>query len=196
MSFSTGEDALEALAALGRKLENCGKEPVALLICGGSALNISGLLTRATADVDVLGGTDARGELHKIPDWIVACAEEVAGELGLEASWLNDAAASVSAVGLPPGILFRATRRSFGRLLEVAIASRIDLIALKCFAALDPRVGRKHLGDLVDLNPTREEMSFAGDWLLDRRTSPEFRDMVRRLCEVLGHSDLAKSPGR
>lgn len=193
MSFSTGEDALEALAALGRKLEKRGTGPVSLLICGGSALNISGLLARATADVDVLGGTGEHGELREMPDWIFACAEEVAGELGLEAGWLNDAAASVSAVGLPAGILSRATRRSCGRLMEIAIASRMDLIALKCFAALDPKVGRKHLGDLVDLNPTHEEMSFAGDWLLNRQTSPEFRDMVRRLCEVLGHSDLAKS---
>ncbi len=195
MSFSTGEDALEALAAFGRKLENRGTEPVSLLICGGSALNISGLLTRATADVDVLGGTDADGELREMPDWIFACAEEVAGELGLETSWLNDAAASVAAVGLPPGILSRATRRSCGPLLEVAIAARMDLIALKCLAALDPMIGRKHLGDLVDLNPTHEEMSFAKDWLLDRQTSREFRSMVHRLCDVLGHSKLAKSPG-
>lgn len=65
MSFSTGEQALAALAALGRKLDECGTAPVSLLMCGGAALNISDLLTRLTADVDVLGaaGTGSRPEV-------------------------------------------------------------------------------------------------------------------------------------
>lgn len=189
MNFPTGEDALKALTALGRKIDERGTKPVSLLICGGSALNISGLVARATADVDVLGGADARGELQEMPDWIFPIAYEVAEELGLEPNWLNDAAASVSAMSLPRGILSRATKRSCGRLLELAIASREDLIALKCFAALDPKVGEKHLGDLVELNPAPEEMFSAGRWLLDRPTSPQFRAAVRQLFAVLGHED-------
>lgn len=192
MNFTTGEDALEALTVLGRKLETRGTQPISLLICGGAALNISGLLTRATADVDVLGRADSAGELSEMPDWLFACAEEVAAELSLESGWLNDAIISVSQMGLPEGILSRAKNRRFGRLLEIAVASRLDLIALKCFAALDAKVGRKHLGDLVDLNPTAEEMSFATDWLLNRPTSTEFRSIVRQLCDVLGHSGLAQ----
>jgi hypothetical protein len=39
-------------------------------MCGGAALNISGLLTRLTADVDVLGAMHATGELGEMPDWI------------------------------------------------------------------------------------------------------------------------------
>jgi len=192
VSFSTGNDALEALAALGRKLETRGTESISLLICGGSALNISGLLSRATEDVDVLAGTNANKPWREMPNWLFECAEEVAKDLHLEARWLNDAAASVAAMGLPAGILSRATKRSCGKLLEIATASRMDLIALKCFAALDPKVGAKHLGDLVDLNPKPEEMSFACDWLLDRPTSAEFRAAVRQLCDVLGRSDLAR----
>lgn len=192
MNFSSGEDALEALAALGAKLETRGARPVSLLICGGAALNISGLLTRATADIDVLGKAGSAGELSEMPDWLFAIAEEVAEELSLEPGWLNDAALSITQMGLPQGILSRSERRSFGSCLEIAIASRPDLIALKCFAALNGKAGQKHLGDLVDLNPTEEEMSFATDWLLDRPTSVEFRKVLRQLCEVLGHSDLAK----
>lgn len=183
---------MAALAALGRKLDECGTEPVSLLMCGGAALNISGLLTRLTADVDVLGAMHANGELGEMPDWIYPPAAEVAEELGLERRWLNDAAASVASMGLPSGILQRVTRHNFGKKLQAAIISRLDLIALKCFAALNPGVGEKHLGDLVDLNPLAEEMSFACDWLLNRPTSPEFRAAVRQLCDVLGHSDLAK----
>lgn len=192
MSLSTGEQALAALAALGRKLDERGTEPVSLLMCCGAALNISGLLTRLTADVDVLGAMHANGELGEMPDWIHPPAAEVAEELGLERRWLNDAAASVASMGLPAGILQRVTRHDFGKKLQVAIISRLDLIALKCFAALNPGFGEKHLGDLVDLNPIAEEMSFACDWLLNRPTSPEFRAAVRQLCDVLGHSDLAK----
>jgi hypothetical protein len=109
-------------------------------MCGGAALNISGLLTRLTADVDVLGAMHANGELGEMPDWIYPLAAEVAEELGLERHWLNDAAASVTSMGLPSGILLRATRHDFGKRLQVAIISRLDLIALKCFAALNPGV--------------------------------------------------------
>jgi hypothetical protein len=192
MNFATGDDALEALAALGAKMETHGAKPVSLLICGGAALNISGLLTRATADVDVLGRAGLTDELSEMPDWLFVFTEEVAAELGLESGWLNDAALSLSQMGLPQGILSRAARRTFANSLEIAIASRLDLIALKCFAALDAKVSKKHLGDLVDLNPTPEEMNFATDWLLDRPTSPEFRTIVCRLCHVLGHFELAR----
>jgi hypothetical protein len=68
------------LAALGHKLDECGTEPLCLLMCGGAALNISGLLTRLTADVDVLGAMHANGELGEMPDWIYPLAAGVAEE--------------------------------------------------------------------------------------------------------------------
>ena len=144
----------------------------------------------------MLGDLNEKGGLGEMPEWIFPIVEEVAEDLGLERRWLNDAATSVTAMGLPSGILSRAARQRFGQKLEVAIASRLDLIALKCFAALNPEVTEKHLGDLVDLHPTPEEMSFACEWLLDRPTSAEFRAAVRQLCDVLGHSDLAARLGK
>jgi hypothetical protein len=54
VNFSSGEDALEALAALGAKLETRGARPVSLLICGGAALNISGL-----SSIRLIGTTKA-----------------------------------------------------------------------------------------------------------------------------------------
>ena len=172
---------MAALAALGQKLDERGTEPVSLLMCGGAALNISGLLTRLTADVDVLGAMHANGELGEMPDWIYPLSAEVAEALGLEKHWLNDAAASVTSMGLPSGILLRATRQNFGKTLQVAIVSRLDLIALKCFAALNPGVGEKHLGDLVDLNPLSEEMPFACGWTFSPRAAPK-GDPEKRTC--------------
>jgi hypothetical protein len=81
----------------------------------------------------------------------------------------------------------RARRETFGEELEIAVASRLDLIAMKCLAALDPKSGRKHLEDLVDLVPTEEELRFAQEWLFARPTSPQFRRAFAQLCAVLGH---------
>lgn len=35
-------------------------------------------------------------------------------------------------------------------------------------------------------------MSFATAWLLDRETSPEFRIALGKLCEILGHPEMAE----
>jgi hypothetical protein len=50
----TGRDAIrKSLLVLGEKISVSGHAPVCLLICGGSALNLSGLITRTTEDVNV-----------------------------------------------------------------------------------------------------------------------------------------------
>jgi len=185
--FADAGDIRRCLRSLGEKLSLGGHPSVSVLICGGSALNLSGLVSRTTGDVDALGLETCGPELNPIPDWLRKCSAEVAEELGLEEGWFNDAASSLQAIGLPEGIVRRSTRESFGPGLEVAIASRLDLIALKCFAALDPKSGRKHLGDLVDLAPEEGELAFAAAWLLDRPTSPQFRKAFADLCLVLGH---------
>lgn len=188
MKFTSGEDVREALSALGRKLADEKRPKITLLICGGAALSISGLLTRTTSDVDVLGRTKASSQLQTPPEWLWDCAAEVAMVLGLERNWLNDAVSVLSSMGLPKGIIERATRQNFGPSLDIAVASRLDLIALKSFAAIDPTSRRQHLEDLVDLHPDQTEMEFAAAWLLDRPSSPEFRRAVAHLCKVLGHT--------
>lgn len=175
------------LGKLGDLLEKREAPPVTVLICGGSALNLSGLLARTTADIDALGVAAGDAVLDPLPDWLRECAGEVAREMGLEGEWFNDAAVALQAIGLPDGILQRSSRESFGRCLEIAVASRLDLIALKCFAAIDPKSGSKHLGDLVDLSPDADELAFAAKWLLDRPASPQFRKALAELCSVLGH---------
>lgn len=185
--FAGAEPIRECLGRLGELLEMRAAPPVNVLICGGSALNLSGLVIRTTADVDALGVAAGGATLDPLPEWLRGCAEEVAREMGLEERWFNDAAAALQAVGLPEGILRRSGRERFGGRLEVAVASRLDLVALKCFAALDPKSGPRHLGDLVDLAPTADELAFAAKWLLDRPTSPQFRKALDELRSVLGH---------
>jgi len=185
--FDSAGSIRESLKKLGVLLDKRKLPEVTVLICGGAALNLSGLLTRTTADVDALGIAAGDTALAPLPVWLCECADEIAREKGLEQEWFNDAASVLQTVGLPDGILRRSSRMRFGRCLEVAIASRLDLIALKCFAALDPKSGERHLGDLVDLAPDADELAFAAKWLLDRPTSPQFRQALADLQSVLGH---------
>jgi predicted nucleotidyltransferase len=48
------KDVETILSALGDQLESLLDKPVELLVCGGSALNVLGLVRRATKDVDIL----------------------------------------------------------------------------------------------------------------------------------------------
>jgi hypothetical protein len=72
----------------------------------------------------------------------------------------------------------------------VFFIGRQDQVALKLYAALDRKSGQRHLKDLVAIDPTRAEMEFAVHWLLDRKTSPEFRAAIRRISEALGFAKL------
>jgi len=164
----------------------------ALLVCGGSALTLAGLVPRPTRDVDVLGlvkGTNVPTvAAEHLPEEVARAAARVARDLGLPADWLNDAALEVQRLGLPLGILERAHRLEFGPCLTVFVIGRQDQVALKLYAAIDRVKGQRHLKDLEAIKPTKAEMEFAVHWLLDRKTSPQFRNAVRSVVEALGFS--------
>lgn len=52
--FRDQKDVELILSALGDQLEDLVATPIELLVCGGSALNILGLVQRTTDDVDIL----------------------------------------------------------------------------------------------------------------------------------------------
>lgn len=157
--FSSAQEILDSLTMLGQVLERENSPCTAVLICGGAALSLSDLSTRTTADVDVIGTTTgSNDDLGAMPDYLLEAAVEVSRILGIEIHWFNDAAAAIISIGLPDGMIDRAEPIRFGEKLTVLVAARPDLIALKSFAALDPRNGGKHLEDLVDLEPSQEEL--------------------------------------
>jgi hypothetical protein len=166
----------------------------ALLVCGGSALNLAGIIHRPTRDVDVLGlvtGTEpAAVAAVQLPEEVTRAAEFVAMDLGLPSDWLNDAALDVQRLGLPPDILKRTHRLDFGPCLTVFFIGRQDQVALKLYATIDRTKGQRHLKDLEAIAPTQSEMEFAVHWLLDRETSPQFREAVRSIAEALGFANL------
>jgi hypothetical protein len=54
MTFRNAEAIDGALQRLGKRLLYEYAEPIALLVCGGSALNVLNIASRTTRDVDVL----------------------------------------------------------------------------------------------------------------------------------------------
>lgn len=197
--FTARSQIRDALSRLGRHLALADAGEYALLICGGSALNLAGLVDRPTRDVDVLGlvrGTEkALVVAELLPEEVSRAAQLVASDLSLPADWLNDSALAVHHVGLPAGILKRAHRWEFGPCLRVYVIGRQDQVALKLYAALDRQKGQRHFRDLDTIGATPTEMEFAVHWLLDRKTSPEFRKAIRKISETLGFRNLRAFAG-
>jgi len=49
------EDTEKLLSKLGEQLELQNSQEINLVVCGGSALNVTGLVSRTTKDIDLLG---------------------------------------------------------------------------------------------------------------------------------------------
>jgi hypothetical protein len=192
--FTNKQQIQEALSRIGKRLAVADTGEFALLVCGGAALNLAGIIQRPTRDVDVLGlvkGTNpARITAEQVPTELSRAAELVAMELDLPSDWLNDAAMNVQQLGLPPGILKRAHRLDYGPCLTVFFIDRQDQVALKLYAAIDRKKGQRHLKDLEAIEPTKAEMEAAVHWLLDRKTSRQFHAAIKSVAEALGFPQL------
>jgi len=198
--FRSPQEVETALAQLGKRLLYTDAAHVTLVVCGGSALQIQGLTTRTTQDVDVCAAavrpaaTPAASAAARLPASFIEAVQAVAGDLGLNPGWLNTAAAEVLAVyGSPPGMEDRLVARDYGPLLRVLYLSRLDQIHFKVLAAADPKAPERHIEDLIHrLRPTTGETRMAVAWLLDRKTTSWMRGNVRHVVEVLGHADIAR----
>lgn len=196
----TGKKGIEdALRRLNEKMAYAGLEPVNLVSCGGASLNIMGWVTRSTSDVDIVSvaAVGTKGKITLLPDKplppkFTELVAEVGRELGIRQDWLNFGPGSLLDFGLPPGLEGRLERKNYGSCLTLHVVSRMDQVQLKIYAAMDPEDGPRHLGDLLDLEPTEPEAQAAVDWLLNRRTSKEFRHKLKEVLERIGHEQLAE----
>jgi hypothetical protein len=179
------ERALDAvLSALGQQLEAVGFE-FGIVLVGGAALSLSGFVTRATNDVDVIAIAHGRhtqiSPPDKLPEAFTGSVARVARDFGLEPGWLNTDVAMQWRFGLPDGFAGRVTWRSFGA-LRVGLASRVDLIFLKLFAAADnPGSDNRHYRDLLALRPTASELEAAASWVVTQDASPAWPSEVARV---------------
>lgn len=180
-------DFSEAFKRLGEFLADSDVR-IRIVIVGGAALNLLGLVDRTTRDADVIA-MDAEGKLvpPTLPPEFLEGVRLVADSMGLAPDWLNTGPASQLGAGLPDGFYDRLAWRSFAT-LDVGIASRTDLISLKLFAAADHWPARTaHYHDLLALHPGPDELHWARDWVVTQDASAEFTrltdDLVGNLLE-------------
>jgi hypothetical protein len=189
----------DALQKVGELLA-FGGDSYAIVIVGGAALNLLGIVHRLTKDVDILAfappvpAKQRQGEItsppEPLPEPLTRAAAIVARDLGLRDQWLNAGPALQWREGLPPGLEKRVQWRRYAA-LRVGLVDRYDLIFLKLYAAADDKgTDSVHYQDLLALSPDAGELHEALEWVKKQDASPEFR---RVLDLVVGQvrADLA-----
>jgi hypothetical protein len=180
-----------ALRATGELLARRGAS-AAIVVVGGTALNLLGVIARATRDVDVIATATPRLNgpptgIHApdpLPEALVEVVALVARELGLPADWLNTTVAGQWQTGLPRGFEARITWQRHGG-LWLGLPGRSDLIHLKLYAAADD-VGpaSRHFKDLVALKPTATDLEAARAWIATQDPSPA---VAQAVAQVIAH---------
>ena len=172
-------DLKEALTTLDQLLQDRG-EVHDLVVIGGGALLLLGLIKRPTKDLDAVARVEGERWLRAepFPDGLSRAVVDVAAALDLEDDWLNPGPAGLVDLGLPGGFEGRATARTYGT-LTIRLAAVEDLIAFKLYAAADhwPDQSR-HLADLRLLGPTPDGLVAAAKWCRTHDPSEGFRDML------------------
>ena len=180
-----------ALSLLGEFLgERVPKE--SLIISGGAALSIKGIVSRTTKDVDVVAllGENEILDARPLPTAILDASRLVAQALGLNGDWLNDGSAAQIKFGFPEGFQERLEMRRYGKSFTVYFIGRLDQIHFKLFAAVDQGPG-KHSQDLLALMPTKDEMDLAAFWVRDQDASAGFKTQLKEALAGLGYAESA-----
>ena len=194
--MSTKDEIAAGLAALGELLASRNLA-FDIVVVGGGALLLNDLIDRPTLDMDVVAlKVEGRwSSPAKLPTALVEAVREVAAALDLpreprdEKDWINAGPAFLHRLGLPDGFEERVAITTFGG-LTVRVASRVDLIALKLWAATDSKRGARRRVDIEDLRrmaPTVDEIGSAVDWCALKDGRPGFvRTEARQVLEELG----------
>jgi hypothetical protein len=180
---------LRTLQALGAILASEG-ESAAVVVVGGATLNLLGLITRTTQDVDVIARaiptSDGQPFMLVPPDPMPAPLQRgiarVARDFGLADDWMNTVVARQWSQGLPPWLADDLEWRRYGG-LHVGLAGRRTLIALKLFAAADQSLRSVHAQDLLALAPSDVELDEAAAWVMMQDASAVFPQFVAQVVE-------------
>lgn len=193
-----GQGVISALRALAAHLDHMAGPPIGIIVCGGSALQVLGLVQRSTRDVDVLAivQTDEHGRVQltsaePLPSEIASGAAMVARDLGLDPDWLNPGPAQLLEHGLPEGLWGRVHSRHYGSRLTVHFLDRVDQICLKLYAVVNGGGGGRHQADLYALHPSHGELGDAARWCLSQDASEHFPGLVASCLRKIGYPDVA-----
>jgi Nucleotidyltransferase of unknown function (DUF6036) len=190
VDLRSGSDIEAALTRVSELLDADG-EAFAIVILGGAALNLLGVVTRTTTDVDILavarpGDLAIHREISEppipLPESLQRAIRLVAQDMSLASDWLNTGPALQWRTGLPPGLAGRIQWRRYGNALDVGIVGRYDLIFFKLFAAADDfGPAGVHYQDLIALEPTSDELLAAGAWVRGQDASSEFAGILEQV---------------
>jgi len=187
----------QALRLLNGRLSLAGAPRFNLIVCGGTALVATGLVLRATRDVDIVALMNDEGGLldpAPLPRALLDAAHEVAVDLGLPQDWLNNGPSSgeggLFRLGLPEGFVKRLAWHSFGEKLTVGFISRYDQIHFKLYAAVD-QSGSYHADDLRELHPTDDELLAAARWTRTHDPSKGYLQGLQWFFREAGYEHLA-----
>jgi len=188
---SIGRTQLEtALRALGGLIEGRGLH-YEVVVIGGGNLILTGLVTRPTTrDLDLLGEWTPDGirSLRPMPEPLHDAVLDVARTYGLARDWIHLGPEALLDLGLPEGFMGRLERHDYGGIVTW-LAARFDMVCFKLFAAVDQGRRSRHLQDLVELRPDREELLVAARWTRTHDPSAGFRSLLVDTLRQLGMED-------
>jgi len=189
----------KALSMLNELLKRHDEQPCSFVVCGGSALIATGLVSRTTKDIDILGQVVPEGivPLNELPEIIRELSEAIAEELNFPKDWFNTGPSSILNVnllnyGLPNGFKDRLVKRQYGSKLTIFFIGRIDQIFFKTYAAVDKGGPTYHSEDLLKLKPTPKELLQAAQWSMSHDPSYPFKISLVQMLESLGFKDVAE----
>ena len=192
LNIDTLDRALELLAI---RLEENNADPIEIVVCGGSALILTGMVPRTTKDVDVvaLATSGILRSPDPLPEDLRKAASEAAEDMGIPDHWLNNGPSrgegGLFQMGLPYGLAERLHSRRYGPHLTVHLIDRLDQVHFKLYAAVDR--GGYHIEDLLALDPRPDEIEAAAKWAMGHDVSEGFAMILRSLLGKLGYADTA-----
>ena len=185
-------DIERIFAALGELLSAEGTE-FGIVVLGGAALNLLGIVERTTRDVDVLAiasSTLAEGlslltPPEPLPEPLKRSIDRVARDFRLPEDWVDTTMGLQLQTGLPPGLEKRIHWRRYGGLV-VGLVDRYDLIFFKLYAAADSGgPASVHYQDLIALRPSSTELQEAATWVRKQDPSAGFSIILEQVMERL-----------
>ena len=194
------QDQFEPIfTALSEHLQDENIGHLEIVVCGGAALNVLGLVSRVSHDVDIVAlvkRVDNNQVSLELPSHldqaIVRAAHRVQKIFDLRDDWLSVQTAALFTHGLPEGLLTRAEARKYGSSLTIHFLSRYDQIHFKLFAALSSERRSVHVGDLLALSPSQEEMEHAALWALKDMPNEFYGPALKKLLTQIGYKDVSE----